>query len=85
MTNWKEWLKAALVRAVRTFAEAILAYIGANAVTLGDVNWLTALSAGAFGFIVAILFALAGLPEVKTEEIPAQNTFNEDPEIGEDK
>lgn len=63
----KKWLKAAAIRAVRTFAEAMLAYIGANAVTLNDVNWLAALSAGAFGFIVAILFALAGLPEVDDE------------------
>ena len=65
MINWKEWLKAALIRAVRTFAEAALAYIGTGAVVLGDVNWLAALSAGAFGAITAILLALAGLPEVK--------------------
>lgn len=65
MVNWKEWLKAALIRAVRTFAEAALAYIGTGAVVLGDVNWLAALSAGAFGAVTAILLALAGLPEVK--------------------
>lgn len=66
--DWEKWLLAALVRAVRTFAESMLAYIGTGAVVLGDVNWIAALSAGAFGFIVAILFALAGLPEVKEEE-----------------
>ncbi len=64
MTNWKEWLKAALIRAVRTFAEAMLAYIGTGAVVLGDVNWLAALSAGGFGFLTAILLGLTGLPEV---------------------
>ena len=63
----KKWLKAALIRAVRTFAEAMLAYIGTGAVVLGDVNWIAALSAGAFGAIVAILLALAGLPEVDNE------------------
>lgn len=63
-TNWKQWLKAAGIRAVRTFAEAALAYIGTGAVVLGDVNWLAALSAGAFGAVSAILLALAGLPEV---------------------
>lgn len=63
--NWKSWLKAALIRAVRTFAEAALAYIGTGAVVLGDVNWLGVLSAGAFGFITAMLLALAGLPEVE--------------------
>lgn len=66
--DWGKWLLAALVRAVRTFAESMLAYIGTGAVVLGDVNWIAALSAGAFGFVVAILFALAGLPEVKEEE-----------------
>lgn len=30
-----------------------------------DVNWLAALSAGAFGAVIAILLALAGLPEVE--------------------
>jgi len=64
MTNWKEWLKAAGIRAVRTFAEAMLAYIGTGALVLGDVNWLAALSAGAFGAVTAVLLALAGLPEV---------------------
>ncbi|MBO5968284.1 MAG: hypothetical protein J6S14_07275, partial [Clostridia bacterium] len=52
-------------RAIRTFAESALAYIGTGAVVLGDVNWLAALSAGAFGAVCAILLALAGLPEVK--------------------
>ena len=65
--NWKKWAVAALIRAVRTFAEAMIAYIGTGAVVLGDVNWLAALSAGAFGFVLAILLALAGLPEVDQE------------------
>jgi hypothetical protein len=65
--NWKNWAKAAGIRAIRTFAEAALAYIGTGAVVLGDVNWMAALSAGAFGAVTAILLALAGLPEVKAE------------------
>lgn len=64
MRNWKKWLEAALIRAIRTFAEAMLAYIGTGAVVLGDVNWIAALSAGAMGFVIAMLLALAGLPEV---------------------
>ena len=67
MPNFKAWAKAAAIRAVRTFAEAMLAYIGTGALVLGDVNWVAALSAGAFGAITAILLALAGLPEVKPE------------------
>lgn len=67
MFNWKEWIKAAGVRAIRTFAEAMLAYIGTGALVLGDVNWIAALSAGSMGAVTAILLALAGLPEVKKE------------------
>ena len=65
--NWKAWLKAAIIRAVRTFAEAMLAYIGTGALVLNDVNWIAALSAGAFGFVTAILLALTGLPEVEQQ------------------
>lgn len=64
----KEFWKAALIRAIRTFAESALAYIGTGAIVLGDVNWLAVLSAGAFGFICAILMALAGLPEVPAND-----------------
>ncbi len=64
MNKWREWIEAALIRAARTFAEAMLAYIGTGAVVLGDVNWLAALSAGCMGAVLAMLLALAGLPEV---------------------
>lgn len=70
MYNWKNWAKAALIRAIRTFAQAMLAYIGTGALVLGDVNWIAALSAGGFGFISAWLMALAGLPEVDDNRPP---------------
>ena len=65
MIDWKAWAKAALIRALRTFAEAALAYIGTGKLVLGDVNWIAALSAGGLGFVMAWLLALAGLPEVE--------------------
>jgi hypothetical protein len=67
MVDWKEWAKAALIRAIRTFAEAMIAYIGTGALVLQDVNWIAALSAGGMGFVMAWLLALTGLPEVKTK------------------
>ena len=74
MKDFSKWLKAALIRGVRTFAEGILIYIGGDAVSVGklvlaDVNWLAALSAGAMGFILAMLLALAGLPEVDQQPV----------------
>ena len=68
MINWKKWAYAALIRAIRTFAEAALAYIGTGKIVLGEVNWLAALSAGGLGFVMAWLLALAGLPEVQPEQ-----------------
>ena len=65
----KEFWKATLVRAIRTFAEAMLAYIGTGAIVLKDVDWLAALSAGAFGAVCAVLLALAtGIPEAKVDK-----------------
>lgn len=74
MKNWKEWLQAAVIRGIRTFAEGVLVYIGGDAVNVGKlvlsgVNWLAALSAGAMGFLIAILLALAGLPEVQKDPV----------------
>ena len=63
----KEWFKAAGIRAIRTFAEAALAYIGTGAAVLGDVHWLGVLSAGAVGAVSALLPALAGLPEAESK------------------
>lgn len=67
--DWKKWAIAALIRAIRTFAESALAYIGTGKIVLGEVNWLAALSAGGLGFVMAWLLALAGLPEVQAPEI----------------
>ena len=65
----KEFWKATLVRAIRTFAEAMLAYIGTGAIVLKDVDWLAALSAGVLGAVIAVLMALAtGIPEAPKEK-----------------
>ena len=63
----KEFFRAALIRAIRTVAQAALAMIPAAA-TLADVNWLTVLSTAALAGIVSILTSIAtGLPEVVEE------------------
>lgn len=65
----KEFWKATLVRAIRTFAESMLAYIGTGAIVLKDVDWIAALSAGGLGFVIAVLMALAtGIPEAQKKE-----------------
>ena len=65
----KEFWLAALKRGIRTFAESILSFIGGSAIILSDVNWIGALSAGALGFIVSVLLAVAtGIPEAPKKE-----------------
>ena len=63
-TNFKLWLKAAGVRAIKTVAQTAVATIGTSAV-MGDVNWLMVGSASLLAGILSILTSVAGLPEVK--------------------
>ena len=63
----KAFWRAAFIRAVRTFAQAALGYIGTAAI-LSDVRWWGVLSAGAMGAILSLLTSLAtGLPEAPTD------------------
>ena len=63
-TKTKKWIKAALVRCVRTVAQTSVATIGAAAV-LSDVNWVMVVSASLLAGLLSILTSIAGLPEVK--------------------
>ena len=66
MKNWRLWLKAASVRAVKTVAQTAVATIGTSAV-MGEVNWVMVGSASLLAGILSMLTSVAGLPEVKTE------------------
>ena len=64
MRNWKNWFKAAGVRAVKTIAQTAVATIGTSA-AMGDVNWVMVGSASLLAGILSLLTSVAGLPEVK--------------------
>ena len=59
----KQWIKAALVRAVKTVAQTAIATIGTSAL-LSEVNWVVVASASILAGILSILTSIAGLPEV---------------------
>lgn len=63
----KKWVKASVVRAVKTMAQTAVATIGTSAV-MGDVNWIMVASASALSGIISILTSVAGIPEVECEE-----------------
>ena len=67
MKNWKLWIKAAGIRAIKTVAQTAAATIG-TAAALGDVNWVLVASASALAGVLSLLTSVAGLPEVKNEE-----------------
>ena len=70
--NWKEWVKAALIRAVKTFAQTFAGCIAVGA-AVSEVDWLRALSVSGVSFVLSILTSLAGLPEVPEAVPPDEN------------
>lgn len=65
--NWKTWIKAAGMRAIKTVAQTALATIGTSAL-MGEVNWVMVGSASLMAGILSMLTSVAGLPEVKDTE-----------------
>lgn len=71
--DWKKWIVAALVRALKTFAQTFASIIVVGA-TFDEIDWMRALSVSGVAFILSILTSLAGLPEVPSleEKPPAE-------------
>nr|DAG50509.1 MAG TPA: hypothetical protein [Caudoviricetes sp.]DAQ56937.1 MAG TPA: holin [Caudoviricetes sp.] len=64
MRNWKNWIKAAGIRAIKTVAQTAVATIGTTAV-MAEVNWVAVGSAAVLAGILSLLTSLAGLPELE--------------------
>ena len=67
MYSFKEWIKAAGIRALKTVAQTAVATIGTTAIVLSDVNWWAVLSASLMAGVLSLLTSVAGLPELKNK------------------
>jgi hypothetical protein len=66
-TNFKKWIAAAGMRAIKTVAQTAVATIGTSAV-ISEVNWVMVASASALAGVLSLLTSVAGLPELHEEE-----------------
>ncbi|MDF7641713.1 holin [Bifidobacterium sp. ESL0784] len=62
--SFLRWCRAAAVRAVKTGAQTLIAYVPAAAATIGQVDWQTGLGTMALAMLLSILTSIAGIPEV---------------------
>lgn len=64
--DWKEWIKAAGIRAIKTCAQTAIAMIGTS-VAVQDVSWAMVASATVLAGVLSLLTSVAGLPEIEQE------------------
>ena len=64
MKNFKRWIKAAGVRAVKTVAQTAVATIGTSAL-ISTVDWKVVVSASLLAGVISSLTSIACLPEIK--------------------
>ena len=67
MRDWKKWVKAAGIRAIKTVCQTAVALIPASAM-ITEVDWKVILGTAALSGVVSILTSLAGIPEENMEE-----------------
>lgn len=79
------FIKASLIRCIRTICQTAVAVIG-TAFVLADVNWWAVVSASLLAGILSILTSVAtGLPEVEYEQhIYMSQEEPDDAEVDED-
>ena len=65
---WINWAKAAGIRAVKTFAEAMLGFVGVSGAAMGAIDWGMSTSVATAAMIASFLMSVVGLPEVSVEE-----------------
>lgn len=64
--NYKTWLKAAVIRAIKTFAQTAASLVTVGAV-ISEIEWGVVFSSAFVAAMYSILTSVAGLPEVPVD------------------
>lgn len=80
-----EWIKAALIRAIKTGAQTLAALIGTGAVGILELDWPQLLSVTATAMVLSILTSVAGVPEVQGGTSPLSISGQNDSNGGENE
>lgn len=75
--DWKAWIRAAGIRAIRTVAQTALASITCKLFT--EVDWLMVGSSSLLAGILSLLTSIAGLPELDKDPDTRAKTEPPDP------
>lgn len=62
----REWLKGAVIRAIKTVAQGAVTLIGSDMINVTSLNWSEILGMCATMGIISLLTSVAGIPEVKS-------------------
>lgn len=66
MRDWKKWIRAAGIRAIKTVAQTAVAMLPASTM-IQDVGWGTVISTALLAGITSLCTSLAGIPEETME------------------
>lgn len=58
------WVRAALIRALKTMAQAAIGVLGTGAIGLMQADWANVASIALMGGVLSLLTSIAGIPEV---------------------
>lgn len=64
---FKQWIKCAGIRALKTVAQSAIAFIGVGTV-MSDIDWIAVASASLLAGILSLLTSIAGLPELQNKD-----------------
>lgn len=57
------WVRAALIRAIKTMSQAAIGVLGTGAIGLLQADWANVMSIALMGGVLSLLTSIAGIPE----------------------